>query len=69
MPPVLHQRLWNEATLHGAQEVRKRMPAEYSLELEVAISQGVRLAVAHCAPELDTLARSLHRFDCGKARR
>ena len=53
MPPLLHQRLFNEATLHGAEEVLRRMPAEHSPELEHAIRLGVRQAVLYYAGGLD----------------
>jgi hypothetical protein len=59
MPPVVHQRLLHEATLHGTGEVLRRMPAEHSPELEQAIRQGVRQAVLYYAGGLDTQSRHL----------
>lgn len=60
MSPPPHQRLVNEATLHGTEEVLRRMPAEYSPELDQAIRQGVRQAVLYYAFGLDSLDRRLH---------
>jgi hypothetical protein len=68
MPPVLHQRLLNEATLHGTREILRLMPAEHSPELEQAIRQGVRQAVLYYAQALDTLTRQLLPLEYGKAR-
>jgi len=68
MPPLLHQRLLNEATLHGTVEVLRRMPVEHSPELEQAIRQGVRLAVLYYAEGLDTLSRQRHPLERDKAR-
>jgi hypothetical protein len=65
---LLHQRLLNEATLHGAGEVLRQMPAEHSPELEHAIRQGVRQAVLYYADGLETLSRQLHPLERGKAR-
>ena len=60
MSPSLHQRLVNEATQHGTEEVLRQMPAEYSPELEIAVRQGVRQAVLYYALGRDTLSRQLH---------
>ena len=65
----LHQRLLNEATQHGTQEVLRQMPAEHSPELERAIRQGVRQAVLHYALGLDTLSRQLQPLDHRRAGR
>jgi hypothetical protein len=66
--PPLHQRLLNEATLHGTEEVLRQMPAAYSPEMEQAIRQGVRQAVLYYACGLDTLSRQLEPLQRGKAR-
>ena len=67
--PVLHQRLLNEATLLGVEEVQRLMPVENSPELEQAIREGVRQAVLHYAEGLDTLSRQLRPLEPrGKAR-
>lgn len=68
MSPPLHQRLLNEATQHGTAEALRLSPAEYTLELEQAIRQGVRQAVLHYAEGLDNLERRLHPIERGKAR-
>jgi hypothetical protein len=68
MPSLLYQRLLNEATLHGAEEVLRQMPAAYSAELEEAIRQGVRQAVLYYASGLDNLEQRLHPLESGKAR-
>jgi hypothetical protein len=68
MQPVLHQRLLNEATLHGTQEVLRHMPVPYSPELEHAIRHGVRCAVLCYAHGLDTLSRQLPPLERGEAR-
>lgn len=64
----LNQRLLNEATQHGTDEVLRQMPAEYSPELEQAIRQGVRQALLYYAYELDGLQQRLHPLERGKAR-
>jgi hypothetical protein len=67
--PVFHQRLLNEATQMGTEEVQRLMPIEHSLELEQAIRQGVRQAVLHYAEGLDTLSRQLRPLEQrGKSR-
>ena len=63
MSPLLHQRLLNEATRHGTEEILQQMPAEHSPELEQAIRQGVRQAVLYYAEGLDTLSRQLRPLD------
>jgi hypothetical protein len=68
MPAAFHQGCLIQDTLHATEEILSCMPPEPSPVLEQAARRVVRQAVAHCAPELDTLARPLHRFDCGKAR-
>lgn len=68
MSSLLHQRLLNEATQHGTEEVLRQMPAAYSPELERAIRQGVRQAVLYYAYELDSLERRLHPLERGKVR-
>jgi hypothetical protein len=60
MPPLLHQRLLNEATLLGTDEILRQMPAEYSPELEQAVRQGVRQALLIYAEGLERLSRQLH---------
>jgi hypothetical protein len=66
---VFHQRLLNEATQLGTEEVQRRMPVEHSPELEQAIRQGVRQALLHYAEGLDTLSRQLRPLEQrGKAR-
>ncbi len=69
MPPVVHQRLLNEATLHGTQEVLRQMPAEYSQEMERAIRHGVHQAVLYYAEGIDTLSRQLRPLDRAKKAR
>jgi hypothetical protein len=66
--PPLHQRLLNEATLHGTAEVLSQMPAEYSPELEHAIRQGIRQAMLYYTDGLDTLSRQLHPLERAKVR-
>jgi hypothetical protein len=66
--PPSHQRLLNEATLHGTAEVLSQMPAQYSRELEHAIRQGVCQAVLYYAAGLDTLRRQLYPLERGKVR-
>lgn len=68
MPPLLHQRLLNEATAHGTGEVLRRIPAEYSPGLEQAIRLGVRQAVLYCAGGLNSLSRQVHPLVREKAR-
>ena len=67
----LHQRLLNEATTHGTEEVLRHIPAEHSPELERAVRHGVRQAVLHYVLGLDTLERQLqplqHRRRAGRA--
>jgi hypothetical protein len=65
-PPLLHQRLLNEATLLGTEGLLQQLPVEYSQALEQAIHQQVRQAVLHYASGLDTLARQLDPF-CGES--
>ena len=55
----LHQRLVNEATQHGTEEVLRLAPVEYSPELEQAIRLGVRQAVVYYAVGLDRLSQRL----------
>ena len=66
MPPVIHQRLLNEATLQGTEEVLRQMPAPCSPELEQAIRRAVRQAVLHYAEGMDTLHRQLHPLAHGR---
>jgi hypothetical protein len=68
MSPALHQRLLNEATTHGTDEVLRLMPAENSPEMVQAIRQGVRQAVLYYAAGLDGLSQQLHPLERGKAR-
>lgn len=68
MSPPLNQRLLNEATQHGTDDVLRQMPAEYSPELMQAIRQGVRQAVLYYAYELHGLDQRLHPLERGKAR-
>jgi hypothetical protein len=68
MSHLLHQRLLNEATLHGTEEVLRLMPAEHNPELEQAIRQGVRQAVLYYACGLGTVSRQLHPLDRRKVR-
>ena len=68
MSPPLHQRLLNEATQHGTEEVLRQMPAEYSPELEQAIRQGVRQAVLYYAHGLENLSRQLNPLGRGRER-
>jgi hypothetical protein len=69
MPPLLHQRLLNEATRFGTAEVLRQMPAAYSTELEEAIRQGVRQAILYYAEGLERLDQRLHPIEqAGKAR-
>jgi hypothetical protein len=56
----LHQRLLNEATQHGTEEVLRQMPAAYSPELEQAIRLGCRQAVLYYALGMDSLSQRLH---------
>ena len=67
MSPPLHQRLLHEATQHGTAEALRLSPAEYSLELEQAIRQGVRQAVLYYHEGLDNLQRRLHPIERRKA--
>ncbi|HTU22718.1 MAG TPA: hypothetical protein VMG10_32055 [Gemmataceae bacterium] len=67
MPPLLHKRLVNEATLHGTEVILRLMPAEYSPELEQAIRQGVRQAVLYYAGGMNTLSRQSDPRSRGKA--
>jgi len=67
MSPLPHQRLMNEATLHGTEEVMRLMPVEHSPQLEKAIRHGVRQAVLYYAYGLDSLSRRLHPL--GQARK
>jgi hypothetical protein len=64
----LHQRLLNEATHHGTDEVLRLMPAENSPEMIQAIRQGVRLGVLYYANGLDSLGGRLYPLERGKAR-
>ncbi len=68
MSPLFHQRLLNEATLHGTSQVLQHSPAEYSPELEDAIRQGIRQAVLYYAHGLDKLSRQLRPLERHKAR-
>jgi hypothetical protein len=68
MSSMLHQRLLNEATTYGTDEVLRRMPAPYSLELEQAIRLGVRQAVLYYADSLDSLQMRLQPLKRSKAR-
>ncbi len=69
MPPLLHQRLLNEATHFGTGEVLRQMPAAYSTEMEEAIRQGVRQAVLYYTEGLEKLDRRLRPLGQeGKAR-
>jgi hypothetical protein len=68
MSPPLHHRLLNEATTHGTEEVLRRMPAQYSPELEQAIRLGVRQAVLFYVDSMDSLEQRLHPLERGKAR-
>jgi hypothetical protein len=68
MPPAFHQRLLNEATLHGTEMILGRMPAEDSPELEHAVRQGVRQALLYYAEGMDTLSRQLHPLQHGRVR-
>jgi hypothetical protein len=68
MSPPLHQRLFNEATTYGTDEVLRLMPVENSPELEQAIRQGVRQAVLYYVHALDSLEERLHPLERGKAR-
>lgn len=63
MLSAYHQRLLNEATMLGTEEILRQMPAEYSPALEQAIFQGVRQGILHYAHGLDTLARPLRPLD------
>ncbi len=63
MPPVIHQRLLNEAILHGTGEILRQMPAEYTPELERAIRHGVRQALLCYTEGMDTLTRQFHPVD------
>jgi hypothetical protein len=54
-----HERLLNQATMHGTDAVLQQLPAEHSPELEKAIRQGVRQAVLYYAHSLDTIDRQL----------
>jgi hypothetical protein len=67
MSRPLHQRLLHEATQHGTAEALRLSPAEYSLELEQAIRQGVRQAVLYYAEGLDNVERRIHPLECRKA--
>jgi hypothetical protein len=60
MPPVSHQRLLNEATRLGTEEILQQLPATHSPDLEQVIRQGIRQAVLHYAEGLDSLSRPLH---------
>ena len=65
---MLHQRLLNEATQLGTQEILQQLPAEHTDELELALRQAVRRAVLHYALGLDTLSRQLHPLTHGSTR-
>jgi hypothetical protein len=69
VPPVIHQRLLNEATLQGTEEILRHMPASYAPELEQAIHRAVRQAVLHYAEGMDTLHRQLHPLAHGRQAR
>jgi len=69
MPFPLHQRLLNEATAHGTEEVLRLVPVEYSPELEQAIRLGCRQAVLYYAVGLDTLSQRLQPLDQRRAGR
>ncbi|MGH7170118.1 MAG: hypothetical protein ACRELG_07570 [Gemmataceae bacterium] len=66
MSSLPHQRLVSEATAHGTGEVLRRIPVEYSPELELAIFQGVRQAILHYAAGLDSWSRRLPPLERGK---
>ncbi len=69
MPPLLHQRLLNEATQYGTAEVLRQMPAAYSTELEEAIRRGVSQAILYYAEGLEWLDQRLQPLNqAGKAR-
>lgn len=68
MSPPLHQRLLNEATTHGTDEVLRLMPAENNPEMVQAIRQGVRQAVLYYVYGLDSLEQRLHPRERAKAR-
>jgi hypothetical protein len=68
MSPPLQQRLLNEATAYGTDEVLQHMPVQYGPELEQAIRQGVRSAVLYYADGLDSLEQRLHPIERGKVR-
>jgi hypothetical protein len=69
MSPPLHQRLLNEATQHGTEEVLRQMPATHSPELEQAVRQGVRQALLYYAWRLDHVDRQLHPLGQGRSLR
>jgi hypothetical protein len=60
----LHQRLLNEATTHGTEEVLRQMPIEHSPELE----QAIRQAVLYYAGGLQHLSRQFHPLEGGRHR-
>jgi hypothetical protein len=68
MLPLLHQRLLNEATTHGTDEVLRLIPATYSPELEQAIRHGVRQAVLFYVDKRDSLEQRLNPVERGKVR-
>lgn len=68
MSPFLHQRLLNEATAHGTDEVLRLMPAAFSPELEQAIRQGVRHAILFYVDRWDSLDKRLNPAERGKVR-
>jgi hypothetical protein len=63
-----HQRLLNEATQLGTEEILQQLPTEHSDALEFAIRQAVRRAVLHYALGLDTLSQQLHPLAHGSTR-
>jgi hypothetical protein len=63
MPPVIHQRLLNEATLLAVEAILQQMPAPYSPELEQAIFRAVRNSISHYLEGMDTLSRQLYPLD------
>ena len=68
MSPPLHQRLLNEATQHGTDEVLRLMPADKNPEMVQAIRQGVRQAVLYYAFGVDSLDKRLNPVERGKVR-
>jgi hypothetical protein len=69
MSALLHQRLLNEATLLGTEEILRRMPAPHSAELEQAMYRAVRQSILHYFEGLDTLSRQRHPLDHGRKAR